>query len=495
MKPSEYIAAVDLGSNSFHMIVARVDKTGTISIVDKLRETVRLGNGIDEHGNLREDAVQRGLECLERFSQRIRSFPEGAVRIVGTNTLRLAKNSAAFLQAANDIMQHPIEIIAGREEARIIYLGVAYGRASEGRRLVVDIGGGSTEFIIGEEMQPSLRESVQAGCVSFTRMFFADGMVTEERMKKAIIKAKLAFHPIAYKFWSDNWDEAIGCSGTIKAIRNIAHAEEWCQQGIERKALYKMRDALIEAGDVRNLKLKLLDDGRAEVLPAGLAVLIAVFETLNVERMKVSEQALREGLIYDIIGRIRHEDVRFSTVKSVAGRWGVDERQAELVRDTATLLFDQVSDNWELGEDERDMLSWAASLHEIGLHVSHSGYHSHGAYILANADLPGFSRPEQATLAALVKNQRRKFMVVDFDVLPSKKLSKRLCILLRLAVLLHRSRVPEKISAVNITAKGKQVNLTIDAQWLDAHSLIYFDLQTEQQWLEDAGYGLEVVAG
>jgi exopolyphosphatase / guanosine-5'-triphosphate,3'-diphosphate pyrophosphatase len=490
----QVVAAIDLGSNSFHMIVARLDEAGTLSVIDRLREPVRLGGGLNKKGRLSSAARQRGLETLERFAQRLSSLPQGSVRIVGTNTLRVASNSAKFVDEAERILGHPIEIIAGREEARLIYLGVAHGRETrEGNRLVVDIGGGSTELIIGEGLQSHFRESLLAGCVSSSRRFFGDGEIAREQMRRAVMEARLAVYPVASRFWADNWDEAIGCSGTIKAIRNIAHAEGWSDSGVTRDSLYRLRDAMLAAGHIDRLQLQTLEEDRRAVLPGGLAVLLGVFETLDIETMRVSEQSLREGLLYDLVGRINHADVRASSVKSAASRWSVDQQQAQRVAVSADRLFKNARKQWQLDDDARGLLSWAAHLHEIGLQVSHGQYHKHGAYILFNADLPGFSRQEQALLATLVLNHRRKFRKATFARLTERCRSQgmRLCILLRLAVLLHRGRTEEHHPTVALEVSAQQVKLQFPAGWLGDHPLTLCDLENEQHYLKKSGFILE----
>ena len=292
----ETVAAIDLGSNSFHMIVARLEESGTLSIIDRLRENVRLGGGLDDNGIIDQSTQNRALECLETFAQRIWELPNSAVRIAGTNTLRVAKNSRAFVKKAEVILNHPIEIIAGREEARLIYLGVAHGLATkEGKRLVVDIGGGSTELIIGRGMEPKRRESLYTGCVSTSKRFFSKGQITKKAMKAAELEAALTLFPQAADFKADNWDEAIGCSGTIKAIANIVHQQGWCLDGISYKSLQKLRDAVIDARHIDKLKLAGLSENRKSVIAGGLCVLLAIFKILKIEQMQVSGQSLREG--------------------------------------------------------------------------------------------------------------------------------------------------------------------------------------------------------
>jgi exopolyphosphatase / guanosine-5'-triphosphate,3'-diphosphate pyrophosphatase len=491
---SRIVAAVDLGSNSFHMIVAKLDESGTLSIIDRLRESVRLGGGLLPNGKLSKEAMQRAFDCIDRFGQRVRDLPKSDVRIVGTNTLRVARNAPSFVADVERRLAHRVEIISGREEARLIYLGVAHGRATrDGQRLVVDIGGGSTELILGAGMESVRRESMYTGCVSSSRRFFDDGEITASRMNSAIIDAELLFYPVAHHFSAGKWEEAVGCSGTIKAIRNIAHAEGWCESGITLEALYQMRDKIIKQGHVDKFRLASMSEERAPVLPGGLAVLIGVFETLGIKQMRVSDQALREGLLYDLVGRIQHQDIRDATVESAMKRWNLDVEHAVNVTTTVRYLFEQVSAAWKLNEEHADLLSWAAMLHEIGLQISHGAYHKRGAYVLMHADLPGFSRQEQALLATLVLCHRSKFRQASFDELikPARKPGRRLCILLRLAVLLHRGRTGEQVPDVDIRVEKNNVNLHFPQGWLEQHSLSHADLNKERDYLQDAGISLE----
>ncbi|MDX1345170.1 MAG: exopolyphosphatase [Sedimenticolaceae bacterium] len=490
----DHVAAIDLGSNSFHMIVARLDEAGTLSVIDRLREPVRLGGGFTKSGKLSKEARDRALECLGRFAERISGFPRGSVRVVGTNTLRIAKNAEKFVRKAEEVLGHPIEIIAGREEARLIYLGVAHGRqAREGNRLVVDIGGGSTELIIGEGLKTRRRESLQAGCVSATNAHFRDGAITAKRMRGAIMDAELAIYPVAQGFTSDRWNEAIGCSGTIKAIRNIVQAEGWSEIGITLESLYRLRDALIAAGHCDSLELETLSPDRKPVIAGGLAVLIAVFETLRIELMRVSELSLREGLLYDLVGRMRDVDVRDASVASAAKRWSIDREQADKVTGTVVALFEQVRESWKFDRRNRNILRWAAQLHEIGLQVSHTQYHKHGGYILTHADLSGFSRTEQVLLSRLVLCHRRKFRPELFEELAAQtvKPGMRMCVLLRLAVLLHRGRTEENLPDINIRVRGKRIRLEFPAGWLDEHTLTCEDLKEERKYLDKAGFKLK----
>jgi exopolyphosphatase/guanosine-5'-triphosphate,3'-diphosphate pyrophosphatase len=489
------VAAVDLGSNSFHMIVGRLDN-GQVQVVDRLREPVRLASGLDEHKRLGAEAEQRALDCLSRFGQRLRDLPRGAVRAVGTNTLRQLHDGGAFLRAASTTLGHPIEVIAGREEARLVYLGVAHGLAAGDEwRLVVDIGGGSTELIIGRRFEPSDRESLHMGCVSISQRHFGDGRITEQAMDEAMLACRLELRPVKAEFRSERWDTAVGSSGTIKAIGEVVRAAGWSDEGITRASLKKLRRALVTAGHVDKLQLTGLTDDRRPVFPGGVAVLSAVFKALDIERMLVSDMALREGLLYELLGHIRHEeDVRDRTVEALLRRYDIDRGHANRVQGTAATLFGQAATTgWTFECSEAgELLGWAARLHEIGLAISHSQFQKHGAYILANADLPGFSQQQQAILAALVRGHRRKLPVDAFEALPepTRECARRLCVLLRLAVLLHRGRSSAARCGVRLLADGNNLALSFPAGWLEHRPLTRSELAQEAAYLKSGSFSL-----
>ena len=491
----EMLAAVDLGSNSFHLVVARV-AGGHLDVVDRLREPVRLAAGLDDDKRLRRDAVERALECLHRFGQRLRDMPAGAVRAVGTNTLRSARDGEAFRREAQRVLGHPVEVIAGREEARLIYLGVAHALADDGeRRLVVDIGGGSTECIVGLGFTPLHRESLYVGCVGASRRFFPGGRIDKQSMKRAVLAARLEFEPIEQLYRDAGWGSAVGCSGTIRAIAAIARAAGWCESGITRDALRRLRRTLVGAGHADAVDLKDLRDDRRPVLPGGVAVLSAALDALDVERLEVSEMALREGLLFDLMGRIRHEDVRDATVQRRIERYGIDAAQGERVSRTALALRHQVAAAWGIDTgDAEQLLGWAARLHEAGLFVSHNQYHKHGAYLLANGDMSGFSRQAQSVLSSLVRGHRRKFPAPVFEQFTSgeARRARRLCVLLRLSVVLNRAREDHFLPGIEAKAKaeGEALTLRFPPGWLDAHPLTRADLEQEQAYLAAAGIGL-----
>ena len=487
------LAAIDLGSNSFHLVIGRfVD--GHVDVVDRLREPVRLAAGLDDHKRLRRDAVERALACLRRFGQRLRGMPGHAVRAVGTNTLRSARDGEAFRREAQHVLGHSIEVIAGREEARLIYLGVAHALADDGeRRLVIDIGGGSTECIVGSGFTPLYRESLFMGCVSISRRFFPEGRIDKHSMKRAVLAARVELEPIERQYRDAGWDSAVGCSGTIKAIAAIARASGWCENGIDRDALRRLRRELVRAGHVDAVRLRELRDDRRPVLPGGVAVLSAALDALEVEHLDVSEMALREGLLFDLIGRIRHEDVRDATVQRRIERYRVDVAQGGRVAGTTLALHRQVAAAWELDtEDAEQLLGWAARLHEAGLFVSHNQYHKHGAYLLANGDMSGFSRQAQSILSSLVRGHRRKFPASVFEQLTPREArrARRLCVLLRISVVLNRSRADDFVPAIAALAHGEALTVAFPPGWLDAHPLTRADLEQEQAYLAAADIGL-----
>lgn len=489
----ETLAAVDLGSNSFHMIVARL-QNGQLQILDRLREPVRLAAGLTDSLQLEPAAAQRALACLERFGQRIRELHPDKVRAVGTNTLRRARTAGDFLDQAQTALGHPIEVISGIEEARLIYLGVAHSLPDPGgRRLVVDIGGGSTELIIGEGYQPVRLESLYMGCVSLSRGFFADGAISKNAMREAILAARLELQPVKQAFSELGWSQASGSSGTVRAIRDIVLERGWSDNGITAEALKRLRSELAEAGHVDRLAFKNLSDERRAVLPGGVAILSAVFHALKIKRMLHSSGALREGLLYDLIGRMHHEDVREQTVQALIQRHHVDATQAARVEKRALMLLEQAAEPWQLRlADARQWLHWAAQAHEIGLVIAHSQYHKHGAYLIEYSDMPGFSQRDQHLLATLIRLHRRKIQasVVQSLPVPLRHIALYLVVLLRLAVLLHRDRADHELSGLKLECEENLIRLRFPDGWLEAHPLTRADLDREKKYLKAAAIKL-----
>lgn len=486
----ETIAAVDLGSNSFHLIVARVDELGNITMIDQLKEMVRLRGGLDANNNMDEVVAQRALDCLERFGDRIRHLPKEAVRAAGTNTLRSMNDASSFLRKANTALGHRIEIIPGHEEARLVYLGVSHTISDDrGKQLVIDIGGGSTEFIIGKQFESLKVESLNIGSVSITQRFFPDGDLSADKWQAANTALRLKIMPIQQAFSANNWKTAIGSSGTIKAARAIVIEAGLSQFGISLPALYKIRDKLIVMGNINNIQIAGLKEDRAPVFAGGLAVLIAAFEALKIEHMTISEGALREGLLYDMLGRIQHEDVRDRTVQDFMQRFSIDPLQAERVKDTALHCFQQVRKTWGIPKKRKNTLAWACDLHELGLSITHDKHHLQGAHILQYADMPGFARRRQHWLSVLVKSHRKKIDPQLLETLPVEEhdMMRYLMIILRLSVLLHRSRLDEAILP-DIECSSDSLHLrSLNSE---EKALIEAGLSQEKMWLAKSGFQL-----
>jgi exopolyphosphatase/guanosine-5'-triphosphate,3'-diphosphate pyrophosphatase len=489
-------AAVDLGSNSFHMVVARLDE-GRLHVVDRLRERVRLADGLDERRYLTPEALERALACLTRFGQRVRELPAGAVRAAGTNTLRLAKNRASFLAKAKQALGHPIEVIGGREEARLIYLGVAHSVPhDEGRRLVVDVGGGSTECALGEGFDTAATESLFIGSVAFSSHYFPNGVIRRDDFRRAELAAMVEFSTFERRFRGLGWQACYGSSGTVLAIAELLGVGSGGDSGITRKGLKRLRATLCEAGSVQKLDLPGLDAERAAVLPGGLAILMAAFKSLQIESMSPASGALREGLLYDLLGRIQHEDVRERTIRWLAERNGVDLEHAARVERTAVYCLNQVAGAWGLDRSEASQyLSWAARLHEIGLEISHTGYQRHGAYILENADMPGFSKHEQTLLSVVVQTHRRKVRLEDFAKIPEERREFvfRASLVFRLACCLNRSRSTGPLPEFGLDVKKSTITLRFSKSWFEANPLTLADLEEERERLQAVDTDLVVV--
>ena len=491
----DVLAAVDLGSNSFHMVVARYSH-GQLVIIDRLREMVRLAAGVEENGRIDKEVANRALACLERFGQRLRDMHADSVRVVGTNALRVAHRKQAFLERAREALGHPIEIISGMEEARLIYSGVAHTMPSEpGRRFVVDIGGGSTELIIGEGLTPLELESLQMGCVSLSERFFRDGKISAKRVDRARVAARLELEPVQAAFRRRGWDRCAGSSGTVRAIGEAIQELDPTARTITAAGLENTLKYLVEAGHIRELRLAAITEDRRPVFPGGVAIMAAMFDVLGLDEMQIAEGAMRDGILYDMVGRFTDEDARERTVRAMQLRYHVDGAQAERVGATVLDFLQQTRETWRLSDALADQsLKWAAALHEIGLDVSHSGYHRHGAYLLENADMPGFPRGEQLLLARLVGGHRRKFVQQGLEDLipPWDRSALYLIVLLRLAVLLHRGRSPVALPPIGLTASYRSLEIELPGRWLSDHPLTAADLQQETEHLGAAGFRVRV---
>lgn len=465
----ETVAAVDLGSNSFRLQVGRVVED-QIYPLDSLKEPVRLASGLTPDKRLDEAAQSRALDALKRFGERLRGMEPGAVRAVATNTLRVAKNASEFLPQAEAALGFPIEVIAGREEARLIYLGASHSLPTAAhKRLVVDIGGGSTEFVIGKRHEPQLMESLYMGCVSFTLRYFPDRRIDKKRFREAQAAAAKEIELIAHDYQRLGWKEAVGSSGSARAIADILEMNglnPGGESGITRVGLERLCTLLLRAGSAENLDLKGTKTDRLPVLPGGIAIMSAVFEQFDIERMTYADGALRLGVLYDLLGRFHHHDMRDATVRQFRRRYHVEADQVERVEATAQAALRQLSGEQPTEEDVH-FLSWACRLHEIGISVAHNAYHKHGAYILTYADMPGFSKKDQARLATLVLGHRGK--LEKLGAVPAVDGIWRLVFCLRLAVALHRTRDDRALPVWLVRASEKGFLLELPADWLRAN--------------------------
>jgi len=476
------------------MIVARYAE-GRLVVVDRLREMVRLAAGLGADGRLSRDATARALAALERFGQRLRDMRAEGVRVVGTNALRRARRKQGFLERARAALGHPIEIISGIEEARLIFAGVAHTMPTEpGRRLVVDIGGGSTELIIGEGYTPKFLESLYMGCVSMSEQHFPEGRVTEKRFRRACVAARMELEAIENRYREVGWEHAVGSSGSVRAVYDAVREIDPAATAITLDGLDGVINRIIAAGSVQGAGFGSISGDRALVFAGGLAILKQVFDSLGLEEMRAADGALREGLLYDMLGRFSDEDVRSRTTRSMEERFHVDAAQADRVEATAVAWLQQVAAQWDLEDAESELfLRWAARLHEIGLDISHSHFHRHGAYLLEHADMPGFTREDQRTLACLVGSHRRKpHLERALDLVPPwDERAERLAVLLRLAVLFSRSRSTAPAPPLRLTAKARTLTMKLPRGWLKANPLTAVDLQQEQAYLATARFQLE----
>jgi exopolyphosphatase / guanosine-5'-triphosphate,3'-diphosphate pyrophosphatase len=491
MAKHDTLAAVDLGSNSFHLEIGRVvDRQ--IYPLDAVREVVRLGGGLTAEKRIDRATQAAALEALAKFGERLRGFPRAAVRVVGTNTLRVAKNAAQFLREARATLGFPIEVISGREEARLIYLGVAHSLPlSTNRRLVVDIGGGSTELIVGTGLDPLLTESLYMGCVSYSLKYFPGGKVEKAGMKAAELAARQELAALVKGYRETGWDEAVGSSGTARSLENILRENDFAAEGLTREGLQRLRSLLLKAEEANPDKIAGLRANRAPVLPGGLAIMIAAFDALGLESMKVSEGALRHGVLYDLLGRVQHRDMREATVAQFMRRYHIDASHAERVRALALTVYDALTPGTDREDDpDRVMLEWAARLAEIGLSIAHAAYHKHSAYVVSNADMPGFSRMEQARLARIVLAHRGKLAKMHDAGLDGADW--KLVFALRIAALILRSRSDARLPFLRVAADAGGFAIDLPQSWLDENPLSADALEAEAKHWKAVGMKLEV---
>ena len=438
----------------------------------------------------------RALDCLGRFSQRLQDIDKKDIRITGTNTLRLAKNAKKFTKRAKKILNHRIDIISGIEEARLVYQGAIYGLAELGdKRLVIDIGGGSTELIIGENRNPIQLESLDMGCVSVSKMFFSDGLISQAKIKEADKYVRHNIYPIQQDYLTTGWEQCVGTSGSIRSISRVLLTSGFTDGTITYKGLKQLLVKIEEFKSIDKIKFEGLSSQRRPVFIGGVIVLKAAFKALKLQQMTVSDGSLREGLMLDIVGRIKHEDIRVSSVEHLASRYGVRSQHANNIVATCEHLYDELKESWMLDDENHYLLLlWAARIHEIGLAISHAGYHKHGAYLAQNSDMPGFSLQEQQILSLLIRYHRQKFIKEDFKTFSSKyrKALYRLTIILRIAVILNRSRPDYQEPEYSVKAKKKSLTLRFPERWFDDNPLTIADFENETDYLETIGFKLKI---
>lgn len=480
------LAAVDIGSNSMRLEIGQLaagsaSAAGRYRRIDYLKETVRLGAGLDANGMLTEEAAQRGLACLRRFSARLADFAPGQVRAVATQTLREARNRNAFLLRAQEALGFPIEVISGREEARLIFAGVAHLQPSRTRRLVIDIGGRSTELILGRGRRPEVAESFAVGCVSLSQRFFGDGRLTPAAFRAAQVAAGAELEEALVPFAPAHWREALGASGTVGAVSQVLAAARLGDGRVTPAGLRWCIERCLKAGRIDALDLPGLKPERRPVLPGGLAILYTLAAQFGVRTLLPAKGALRQGVIVDLHERIdagrraRPGDLRDDTVAALQRRFGVDLAQAGRVREVALRLFDAAIPDAD--PETRRELDWACALHEIGLMVSHHDHHRHSAYLLAHADAPGFSQSQQRRVGELVLGQRGGLRKVEPQLASETFAWQVLC--LRLAVIECHARGAAEGDALALRARGRDAHLGWPRDWSDSRARTLFLLQEE----------------
>ncbi len=484
-------AAIDLGSNSFHMLVVRhID--GSVQTMAKIKRKVRLAAGLDENNALSTEAMQRGWDCLSLFAERLQDIPKENIRIVGTATLRTATNVDIFLEKANQILGYDINVISGEEEAATIYKGVAHTSGGSGRRLVVDIGGASTEMIIGEGFSAKALTSLKMGCVTWLERHFKDRQLTATNFDNAIEAAKSTLAPILESYTDIGWDVCVGASGTVQALQEIMLAQGM-DEVITHTKLKRLQKQAMITERLEELEIEGLTLERALVFPSGLSILIAIFELLKIDSMTLAGGALREGLAYEMVDELRQDDIRARTIKSVQSRYQMDVSYGDQVAAAAETLLEQAGGEAWVSEPQAGvLLQTAAKLHEIGLTIDFKKGGEHSAYLLQNLDLPGFTRAQKHYLGELTRRYREQLTSLPEQHAVSGTSSKRILRILRLAILLTHRRNPELEPEFTLTADDNNLTLTLSKQWLADNPLTAAELEIESNRQTDIGWPLTI---
>jgi exopolyphosphatase/guanosine-5'-triphosphate,3'-diphosphate pyrophosphatase len=461
-------AAIDIGSNSFRLEIGQL-QGGRYRRVDYLKETVRLGAGLDAQGMLTEEASQRGLTCLARFATRLKGYGAPQVRAVATQTLREARNRNHFLLRAQAVLGHEIEVISGREEARLIYAGVSRLQPSQRQRLVIDIGGRSTEMILGLGTQALRAESFQVGSVSLSLRYFADGRFTEEAFRGAQIAAGAELEEALEPFAATHWEEALGSSGTVGAVSHVLSANGITDGAITPDALRWLMKECLRAGSVDKLALAGMKDDRRAVVGGGVSILYTLATHFGIEVLQPARGALRQGVIFDLDERlaadqqIEGHDARDGAVAELQQRFGVDVQQAARVAQVAGAFFEQVQPKAD--REAQRALQWAAALHEMGMMVSHHDHHRHSAYLMSHVDAAGFSQSQQRVLGDLLLAQRGGLRKSEPALADATFAWQALC--LRLAVIKCHARRPINSQMLELRAQRQTARLRYPIEWAE----------------------------
>ncbi|WP_159567389.1 guanosine-5'-triphosphate,3'-diphosphate diphosphatase [Budvicia diplopodorum] len=482
IRASSTYAVIDLGSNSFHMLVVR-ETSGHVQTIDRIKRKVRLAAGLDRHSHLSEEAMQRGWQCLRLFSERLYDIAPERVRVVATATLRAATNATHFISVAEEILGIPVKIISGEEEAGLIYQGVAHTTGGEKSRLVIDIGGGSTELIAGNDSLASLLFSLPMGCVTWLEKYFHNRILNADNFHRAETAAKNNLKHIAEHLMHQGWQVCVGASGTVQALQEIMIAQGMNEQ-ITLEKLQQLKERAIQCGKLEELEIEGLTLERALVFPSGLSILIAIFESLHITSMTLAGGALREGLVYDMLNLPVENNIRQRTIQAIQRRYTIDTAQAMLVSQVADRLYQQLKPSWELNDAVSELLSWACQIHEIGLSVEFKNSAQHASYLITNMDMPGFTPAQKKLIAALLLNQTNAFnlqVLAEQNAL-SPQQAQRLVRLLRIAILLCRSRHADLIPEIVLENEGEQLRLNIAKGWVSKYPLQAESLLQESRW-------------
>ncbi|MEM0514955.1 exopolyphosphatase [Pseudoalteromonas sp. YIC-827] len=490
-EPTTY-AAVDLGSNSFHLLLAR-EVDGRFEVLHKEKQRVYLAAGLDHRYCLSDEAIDRAVAVLKQFALTLADFPAANVKVVATYTLRRARNVKRFMQRVRAIFPFHIDVISGQEEARLIYQGVAHHMHHDGRRLVIDIGGGSTELVIGEHHQHLALSSRSMGCVSYSQQFFGDGRITKKRFQRAILRAEQELESITSSYEQLGWQHVLATSGTAKVLTAVCHQGD-LNQTLTLDDLLQLMNSSCAAGHFDNLPYDELVPERRGTFCGGLAIMIAVMRSLNIEKLNYCDYSLREGLLHELHDKLTDKDIRVTTITNLSARYVIDTEHAANVCASLQWLFPHVAEPWQLSEEDLAALNWAAQLHEVGLSINSSALHKHSAYIIAHSQLPGFTQEQQQLLATLTRFSRKKIKLremPDFIHMPQATLY-RLIALFRLAVLLNRKRQAQSKPQFAITVDDHSLNVEFKGKWLKEHSLFAADLEAEQRQWQKLGLKLQV---